>query len=1097
MNLRTLLTPLLVGALCMTLSAAEEYNFQFSSSSVLATGKWVRVRTSGEGIYSITYDQLRAMGFDHPERVSVRGYGGEMLSDVFHDIYKRPVYFDNPPETAVLHRNNTLFFHATEKAKIDMTFRTIPIKFTRYDDGSYGMGNIYTDYASYYLTDTGSPLAPGAPEATEAEGSVHVPYGFDYIYHEEDRFWRGMSRIIWGEDLSLGAKVSFEYDLPYAYLGTDLGGNTIKHRLDYGYAFQTGQDNCMVRSTVNGASALIQNSGRGSKVWTHYNQSGRIKEDCKLKIDFQCEGQNMFKWTALDYFTFSYPKTFEGKDLSGFVQERMAIVPSTSGTSWFEIPEGCVVWDVTDKNNILGVMVDGNKAYSSGTAAKRMVVFDPSKPQKQIEAEVTQIENQNLHAWQDEPFEFLIISTTPMLSYSRQIAALHEKHDGIRARVVTPEEIYREFSGGQPDVTGIRAFVKMLWQSQGALRNILMVGPIYGDYKNVCNGRAPRQEGLIGCQVAGNPDFKEESGNNMDYYAVVPDNLHADEPHNYKAVAPVGILPVCTQQEAELAVSKIKRFLEEPDYSRMVNETVTMTCEGDYWLHDYQGLQCQSTFQTLAREHNGSRFSHTNLITEWHGKSETARLLTQALNEGPLWAGYYGHSNRSGIAGVFSTDQFTNMQNSHLGWFMLAGCDSYAADRGETGVADAGVLRARNGFVGSIAASRQVVANLNYDLSVAIIKGMFWHRDRQTKRTESPTIGECYHYGKWWANSATGSCYNLIGDPALRVPVPLATVTMDTLDKAVAAGETAVIRGRVLTPDSVIDTAYNGFVTLKLMAPAIVKVHGGLTNDKYTQLVPYDNMRLGMWKAKVTDGKFEVRISVPDECAGYRNESLDLLAGVYNPATRNGGSGVVKLLVDGIPAEGTEIERDTEAPAVALAYNNETRTLRVEATDNNGLRPGIGAGSGLRLVVDGNDLARPDGESELLLSSFYSGEVSVAYLKAGEHTAYLTAVDGAGNAAEPITYKFTIEEGLPFVLTASGKLAIEGMDFTLDRDADGCTLVVFDPDGKLVAREDCTGKMAGVDTEGWKPGIYRAAVRHESAAGAEMLSNWVEFVKID
>ncbi len=48
----------------------------WKESSVLSSGKWLKIRTAKKGIYKITYDKLRSWGFTSPELVNVYGNGG-------------------------------------------------------------------------------------------------------------------------------------------------------------------------------------------------------------------------------------------------------------------------------------------------------------------------------------------------------------------------------------------------------------------------------------------------------------------------------------------------------------------------------------------------------------------------------------------------------------------------------------------------------------------------------------------------------------------------------------------------------------------------------------------------------------------------------------------------------------------------------------------------------------------------------------------------------------------------------------------------------------------------------------------------------------
>ena len=61
-----------------SLLSAEAQNERYADHSVLANGRWVKVRVPETGIYQLTDQMLRQAGFTDPERVKVYGYGGAL-----------------------------------------------------------------------------------------------------------------------------------------------------------------------------------------------------------------------------------------------------------------------------------------------------------------------------------------------------------------------------------------------------------------------------------------------------------------------------------------------------------------------------------------------------------------------------------------------------------------------------------------------------------------------------------------------------------------------------------------------------------------------------------------------------------------------------------------------------------------------------------------------------------------------------------------------------------------------------------------------------------------------------------------------------------
>ncbi|MDP2113750.1 MAG: hypothetical protein Q8K69_06805, partial [Bacteroidota bacterium] len=77
-----------------TLSVSETSNvlksarasYQWKTTSLLASGKWTKIKTKNKGIYKITYDQLKLWGFANPEKVVLYGNGGLMLPVLNKDL---------------------------------------------------------------------------------------------------------------------------------------------------------------------------------------------------------------------------------------------------------------------------------------------------------------------------------------------------------------------------------------------------------------------------------------------------------------------------------------------------------------------------------------------------------------------------------------------------------------------------------------------------------------------------------------------------------------------------------------------------------------------------------------------------------------------------------------------------------------------------------------------------------------------------------------------------------------------------------------------------------------------------------------------------
>ena len=74
------------------------------------------------------------------------------------------------------------------------------------------------------------------------------------------------------------------------------------------------------------------------------------------------------------------------------------------------------------------------------------------------------VPNQDLHS--SSAADMIIITHPLFKSYAEKLAAIHLNEQGLTSQIVTPEQIYNEFSGGIPDIAAIRNFLRMKYLKQ-------------------------------------------------------------------------------------------------------------------------------------------------------------------------------------------------------------------------------------------------------------------------------------------------------------------------------------------------------------------------------------------------------------------------------------------------------------------------------------------------------------------------------------------------------------------------------------------------------------------------------------------------------
>ena len=167
------------------------------------------------------------------------------------------------------------------------------------------------------------------------------------------------------------------------------------------------------------------------------------------------------------------------------------------------------------------------------------------------------VNNQNLHGLPQA--DYLIVSPPQFAEQANRLANLH-RGEGLEVHVVSPEQIFNEFSSGTQDATAIRYFVKMFYD-RGIANNtklpkyLLLFGDgIFDPKERVASGNF-----VMTYQV-------EKSENHIsalvtdDYFGILDDN----EGFNTSDLMDVGVgrLLISSTQIAREQVDKIEHYMK-------------------------------------------------------------------------------------------------------------------------------------------------------------------------------------------------------------------------------------------------------------------------------------------------------------------------------------------------------------------------------------------------------------------------------------------------------------------------------------------------------------------------------------------------------
>ena len=226
----------LMTMLCSSYASAFNTSV-YATSSRLASGKWVKVSIPESGVYEITYDELRDMGFSNPESVHVYGAGGNRISEQLNGTHT-----DDLKQVPILRANDKICFYGNGPIALSISDYNSNPHYTR-------TFNPYSQVGCYFLS------------------YVNCPTSLGYFYHERELMSVSNSgKEMLGEDFSK-RKVLVDYYLPH------LSDSTI--------VLQTAI--AASASEVSYANAVIH-SGAYNDTTSYSLASSRIKRLCLLQL---------------------------------------------------------------------------------------------------------------------------------------------------------------------------------------------------------------------------------------------------------------------------------------------------------------------------------------------------------------------------------------------------------------------------------------------------------------------------------------------------------------------------------------------------------------------------------------------------------------------------------------------------------------------------------------------------------------------------------------------------------------------------------------------------------------------------------------------
>lgn len=1072
----------------MLFTASPAYSLpadHYAASSVLAEGRWARVKVSATGMHLITDAELRKLGFTDPSKVRVYGRGGRQNAEVLNATNP-----DDLPQQPSVRTARGIVFFATDEITWTPSKGDTPYTHSVHP---------YSHDNYYFLSDRDATDREPEKAAVSKGGSSEVTDFSARLLHEQELEFGGESGCqIFGEDFR--SKTSQTFD----FRRTDASAPATMVNIRFGAKTTNGRSSLTFKANGTSLSSTSNDQISSSSISDYFQTAETSKtfdcgdESLNLSVNYSYTG-TLFM-ARLDYIEMFYRRKLALRD--GELYFYGTFIPSetlcVSGCS-----ASTRIWDVTDPASPKEVdfTLSGSTArfgvpYSG---YREFVAFDAESISRTATS-AGNVANQDIHAL---PTPDMVIITLPEYRQgAEQIARLHEETDGFRVHVIDADKIYNEFSGGKADVGAFRSMLKM-WYDRGSdgeghkLGYCLLMGRPFYDNKLV--SAAGRNLSYTPLPIYQSYTGKDEhtSYSTDDFIAKLSDNSGtelrlASEPLSIA----VGRIPVTTSAQALDMARKIEKYVKQPDYGAWRNKVMIIADDEDNNVHFEQA---QAVYRNMGTGAQGDRRVYDRVYLDSYRRvltglgptypQATERMLRN-YNDGVAITNYIGHGSPVGWGheNLWTWDQINSLNNSRLTFIISATCRFSPWDEPIDTGGEILLMKPDAGCIGLISTARTVYVDGNGSLNASFAREMF-----KADTDNSPRrFGDVYKDGKNGYLMSNTLRFIFMGDPALRIPGGSRRVTVtsingkDVTDPSMEATElptlpalsSTAIAGCVMMPDGSTDTDFNGTVVIDLYdAERVITTFGNGSSGKSVNYNDRDK-RLSSVTAKVTAGEWSAVLRVPPEIQG--NYTRALIAAYASDETGKEAAGTCDNLY--VYGYNDDADSDTEAPVIDEFYVNSPNftnggvvnsspVLFARISDESGVNiSDSGIGHAMTLTVDDSSVIGG-------LSSYFTQDADdpttghlvfpISNLSSGAHKLTLTVWDNANNVSKA---SLDVNVGValdPVIYDITASVTPAQVDFHINLDRPNtaleCEIGIFDLNGRRIWEDENT-YHSGIDS---------------------------------
>lgn len=1005
-------------------------NLFSQNNSILSTGNWYKISTNKNGVYKLKYSDFIELGIDKQDiqidDIKLYGNGGGMLPKLNSDFRNSDliqnrihIYDDNSngifensdyilfygmsPDVWKLNSNTNLFEHEIhlfdDEVHYFITINNLTL-------GKRILEKNIQQIPSKIISSYNSYLYYGL-ELENLISSGNKWFGNRFSIQRNQSFDFNFSDLVTSEYLNVKVAAvarsfqpaNFAIDVNSSFL-TNLAVPTVSSDYAKEFAKEVATTNQFLSNSSNvNVNIEFSSADSGAEAWLDYIEIN-ARKDLKLRDD---------------YLIFSDINSLE----------------NSFGEFRIENAIGAEVWDISNPLNVKKILTsnlsnsltftDSLHSLHQYIAFNNLKFLNPSLKGK--------ILNQNIHNTSSN-VEFIIVCHPNFLSAANRLADFHLEKDDLVSFVVTPQQIYNEFSSGMQDVTAIRDFVKLQYNKQDSeLKYLLLFGDGSFDHKD----RIQNNTNYIPTYQSANSTHPLYSYVTDDFFGLLDDNEGLF--NNDLVDIGIGRFPVSTLSEANILVDKVEQYYKLSSFGNWRNNITFIADDGDADDGNTHMWQADSLANHIADNYNEINIKKIYLDNYEQESTpagprspDTQNAINNTLEKGALLVNFIGHGGPLGWTQerILELDQINNWSNfDNLPLFMTATCKFSNFDNPkEKSAGEYLFLNPEGGAIALLSTTRLVFSYPNYNLNTKFINTIFEKKDG-----EYQTIGDLFKTTKVLSGTAANNRnFTLLGDPALRLAYPKFEIrTVSINDTLKALGEVS-IEGVVENQQGMLLSEFNGTIYATVFDKEIIRTTLG---QESCIPMPYRDQNNIIYKgaATVENGQFSISFIVPKDISyNYGAGKVSYYATNNDdqiPLDANGveedfviGGTADNIIYDYNEAEMSLFMNDTLFKNGGITDSNPI--LLAKIFDDSGINTvGNGIGHDITAILDG------DTYNPFILNDFYESNKDdytrgtirfpLYDLLPGEHTISLKVWDVFNNSSES-QINFSVTDGDDFII---------------------------------------------------------------------------------